>query len=258
MSIDARPARAAGGPPGTGEVARFIPLYRQIKALIVRGLQSAEWKPGEAIPSENELALRFGVSQGTVRKAIDELAAGNLLVRRQGRGTFVATHHSERTQFRFLRLRPDAASGQPSLVSRVLECRRQRAPGDVAKALRLRTGETVVLIRRLLSFDAKPEVLDEIWLPGARFRGLSAERLARNAGPLYGLFETEFGVRMIRAAERLKAVPARAPIARVLGVAAGTPVLLVERTSFTYDDVPVELRRGYCLTREFHYFNELS
>ena len=98
--------------PVTSGGPAFSPLYRQIKGLITRGLQAGDWKPGEAIPSETELAARFGVSQGTVRKAIDELAAENLVVRRQGRGTFVATHHEERAQFRFLRLRRDGG-GDP-------------------------------------------------------------------------------------------------------------------------------------------------
>ncbi|MFT3804151.1 MAG: GntR family transcriptional regulator [Burkholderiaceae bacterium] len=249
--VESDPERAASTP-------RFSPLYRQIKVLLTRSLQAGDWKPGEMIPSETELALRFGVSQGTVRKAVDELAAEHLLVRRQGRGTFVASHHSARAQFRFLRLRPDDDVGQPSLDSRILECRRQRASGDVARVLRLRAGEAVILVRRLLSFDAKPEVLDEIWLPGGRFRGLTAERLERHDGPLYGLFESEFDTRMIRATERLKAVPAGGDVAESLEVAPGTPLLLVERTSYTYDDQPVELRRGFNLTREFHYFNELS
>ena len=73
-------------------IASFSPLYEQIKAMILASLQASEWLPGDAIPSEMELAARYAVSQGTVRKAIDELAAQNLLVRRQGKGTFVATH----------------------------------------------------------------------------------------------------------------------------------------------------------------------
>ena len=81
----------------------FSPLYQQIRGLITRSLESGEWGPGDVIPSESELATRFGVSQGTVRKAIDEMAAENLLVRRQGKGTFVATHNDPRSFFRFLR-----------------------------------------------------------------------------------------------------------------------------------------------------------
>jgi GntR family transcriptional regulator len=236
----------------------FSPLYRQIKGLITRSLQGGEWKPGELIPSETELASRFGVSQGTVRKAIDELAAENLVVRRQGRGTFVATHQEARAQFRFLRLRPDQAGEAGVMDSRILECRRLRAPGDVARALQLRAGEAVVQIRRLLSFQGQPTVLDEIWLPGAQFRGLTFERLSAYTGPLYALFEAEFGTRMIRATERVKAVAADEAAAKALAVAAGEPLLLVERVTYTYEDRPVEMRRGLYVTHRHHYRNELG
>ncbi len=235
----------------------FSPLYRQIRDRIVGALQAGEWRPGDLIPSEFELAARFGVSQGTVRKAVDALAAEHLLVRRQGRGTFVASHQEARAQYRFLRLRPD--EGEPvQPTSRFIECRRLRAPAEIARALELRQGETVVMIRRLLDFSGEPKVLDEIWLPGAIFRGLSAERLNAYNGPLYGLLEAEFGTRMIRASERVRAVAAAPAEAALLGVPAGAPLLLVERVSCTYGDRPVEVRRGWYVTRGHHYFNELG
>src|SRR6266404_1763901 len=91
----------------------FQPLYLQIKALLERSLEADEWRPGEAIPSEIDLAARFAVSQGTVRKAIDALAGDNLVVRRQGKGTFVATHTEEKTShFRFLRIRSSAGQDE--------------------------------------------------------------------------------------------------------------------------------------------------
>ena len=235
----------------------FSPLYRQIRDRIVGALQAGEWRPGDPIPSEVELAARFGVSQGTVRKAVDALAAEHLLVRRQGRGTYVASHQEPRAQYRFLRLRPD--EGEPvQPTSRFIDCRRLRAPVDIARALDLKHGETVLMIRRLLDFAGEPKVLDEIWLPGATFRGLTAERLNAYTGPLYGLLETEFGTRMIRASERLRAVSAQAPEAALLGVPEGEPLLLVERVSCTYGDRPVEVRRGWYVTRGHHYFNELA
>ena len=128
----------------------FSPLYQQIKALLVKSLQGGEWKPGEAIPSEMELAARFRVSQGTVRKAIDELATDNLLVRRQGKGTFVATHAEENIQYRFLRLTPDEGPSA-GMARHFLDCRRMRAPADVARALALKAGDSAVLVRRTLS-----------------------------------------------------------------------------------------------------------
>jgi GntR family transcriptional regulator len=235
----------------------FAPLYRQIRQLIVSALDQGEWKPGELIPSEMDLAVRFQVSQGTVRKAIDELAAENLLVRRQGKGTFVATHHEARAQYRFLRLQPDSGPEVPA-QSRFLECRRIRATAEIAAQLELKTGDPVVFVRRLLSFESVPTVLDDIWLPGAAFRGLTAERLSQYHGPLYGLFETEFGTRMIRAEERIRAVAAEGDVIDVLAVDPGAPLLLVERLSYTYGDRPVEIRRGLCVTRNHHYHNTLT
>ncbi len=244
---------------GAGEAApAFSPLYQQIKALIMRGLQGGEWKPGEAIPSELDLAARFRVSQGTVRKAIDELAAENLLVRRQGKGTFVATHSEEHVQYRFLRLQTEDGGPPPPMQRHFLDCRRTRAPADVVRALDLKPGDVAVQVRRTLSSQGRPVVLDDIWLPGHLFKGLTAERLSDYKGPLYGLFETEFGVRMIRAEEKIRAVAADAAVAELLGVAIGAPLLSVERLSRTYGDKPVEWRRGLYQTATHHYRNELS
>jgi GntR family transcriptional regulator len=252
MSADTAREPATARPRG----AVFLPLYKQIRTLLVQRLHQGEWKPGEPIPSEQELAARFQVSQGTVRKAIDELAAENLLVRRQGKGTFVATHQEPRAQYRFLRLVPDQGEMVPA-QSRFLACRRTKAPADVAAPLGLHAGDPVVHIRRLLITGGAPLVLDDIWLPGALFRGLTPERLAEYRGPLYGLFESEFGTRMIRADERIRAVAAQAEVAALLGVAPGSPLLLVDRVSYTYREQPVEVRRGFCVTTSHHYHNEL-
>src|SRR3978361_1414726 len=114
---------AGGSAAGGGSSPTFSPLYQQIKALLTQSLQSGEWKPGELIPSEGELAGRFKVSQGTVRKAIDELAAENLVMRRQGKGTFVSTHAERHVRYRFLRLVPDSGNEGPAQRD-ILDCRR--------------------------------------------------------------------------------------------------------------------------------------
>jgi GntR family transcriptional regulator len=250
------PATPSSG-AAAGSSPTFSPLYQQIKALITQSLQSGEWKPGELIPSEVDLAGRFKVSQGTVRKAIDELAAENLVVRKQGKGTFVSTHHEERAHFRFLRLMPDeGVSHYPE--SKFIEVKRLRAPADVARLLDLKSGDSVVYIKRVQSFDSVPTIVEELWLPGLIFKGLTAERLNEYKGPMYGLFESEFGTRMIRAAEKIRAVCAEEGDAGLLKVASGTPLLCAERVSYTYGDKPVELRRGLYLTERHHYQNDLS
>ncbi|WP_199873262.1 GntR family transcriptional regulator [Ideonella sp. A 288] len=258
MSTAALPLQPPPVVEPAGEAApAFSPLYQQIKALITRELQAGVWKPGESIPSELDLAARFKVSQGTVRKAIDELAAENLLVRRQGKGTFVATHSERQIQYRFLRLEPDDGVAR-DMERRLIDCRRVRAPADVARALDGKSGDSVVQLRRLLLAQGRPVVFDEIWLPGGLFKGLSAERLSDYKGPMYGMFETEFGVRMIRADEKIRALAADAAVAEWLAVPQGAPLLSVERLSFTYGDKPVELRRGLYNTEQHFYRNALS
>ncbi len=238
----------------------FSPLYQQIKGLILQSLQAGEWKPGEVIPSEIELAGRYRVSQGTVRKAIDELASDNLLVRRQGKGTFVATHAEHHAQYRFLKLVPDSgdAASEGPAQRRIVDCKRQRANAEIARALALRSGDTVLQVRRVLSFAGVPTILEDLWLPGGPFKGLTAERLDSYHGTMYALFETEFGVRMVRADEKIRAVLPDDTQQGLLGVAPGTPLLSVERVAYTYNDAPMELRRGLYRTDSHHYHNVLG
>jgi GntR family transcriptional regulator len=243
--------------PRRGTQPTFSPLYRQIKTLITQDLQAGVWKAGEMIPSEFELASRFQVSQGTVRKAIDDLAAENLLTRRQGKGTFVATHAEQTTRYRFLRLAADDGCGR-DLQRKLLVCRRMRAAADVARPLELKSGDPVVFVRRLLLADTRPVVLDDIWLPGRLFKELDAQRLSAYEGPMYALFEAAFGVQMIRAEEKIRAVAASGQAAALLEVAAGSPLLSVERRSLTFGERPVELRRGLYRTDAHHYRNELQ
>lgn len=239
----------------------FSPLYRQIKTLILQGLEAGEWRPGEPIPSEAELALRFNVSQGTVRKAIDEMAAESLLVRRQGKGTYVASHTDAgpREAFRFLRLVSESG-GAETIQSVPLECWRAKAGHEAARILGIAFGAPIIIVRRLLKFSGKPAVIEEIYLPGELFGGLDLEMLQeyQGQGSFYSLLETRFAVRMLRAEERIRAVAADPVNAKLLDVAQGTPLLSVERVSHTYGDRPVEWRQSLYSTAAHYYSNELS
>ena len=235
----------------------FRPLYDQIKILLTQSLIAGEWKPGEAIPSEMELAARYRVSQGTVRKAIDALAAESILVRRQGKGTYVATHTEPNYQYRFLRIIPDTGE-KHSPVTTFIDVKRVKASAEIARALALKTAAPVITIRRVLAFAGKPLILDEIVLSSVMFPGLTMEKIKQSHGSIYSFFETAYGLRMIRAEERLRAVSADAFTARQLKVKLGTPLLSVDRIAFTYGDKAVEWRRGLCLTEGYSYCNELA
>ncbi len=250
----------ASSPEAPAATPAFSPLYQQIKGLILQSLQASEWKPGESIPSEMELAARYRVSQGTVRKAIDELASGHLLVRKQGKGTFVATHAEHQVQYRFLKLVPDQGdlNTEGPAQREIIDCKRLRASAEIARALALRTGDTVLQVRRVLSFANVPTILEDLWLPAPPFKGLTAERLADYHGPMYALFETEFGVRMLRAEEKIRAVLPDKAQRELLKLPPNTPLLSVERIAYTYNDTPMELRRGFYRTDTHHYHNDLN
>ncbi|MBV2236082.1 MAG: GntR family transcriptional regulator [Sterolibacterium sp.] len=242
-------------------IPTFSPLYRQIKALMLRALEAAEWRPGEMIPSEVDLAVRFNVSQGTVRKAIDELAADGLLLRRQGKGTYVASHADagSREGTRFLRLIPE--DGQPQTPQSVpLECWRAKAGHEAARILQVAFGAPITIVRRLLKFSGRPAVVEEIYLPGELFDTLDLEMLQQyqGQGTFYGLLESHFGVRMLRAEERIRAVIADPLNARLLEIEQGQPLLSVERVSYTYGNRPVEWRQSLYSTAAHYYLNELS
>ena len=113
-------------------------------------------------------------------------------------------------------------------------------------------------MRRVLAFDGVPAILEDIWLPGAAFKGLTLERLQDWRGPMYAMFESEFGVRMVRAQEQIRAVLPDAAQTEWLGLNAPEPLLRVERVAYTYNDAPMEVRRGLYRTDRHHYFNTLN
>ena len=235
----------------------YRPLYDQIKVLLTQSLIGGEWHPGDMIPSEIELAARFKVSQGTVRKAIDSLAGENILIRRQGKGTFVATHNEEGIKLRFLRL--TAASGQKEVLqNELISCGKSKADIRIAKILEIKAGAALIEIKRLLTFSGRPLIYDHIIVPASPFKGLNSTRVEENQGSLYSMYETEYGIRMIRAEERLTAVAASKDVAEALNLKLGAPLLSIERVSFTYGDKPMEWRLGLCLTDDHHYMSELE
>jgi GntR family transcriptional regulator len=241
----------------TSPALLYQPLYEQIKRMLTQSLIDGEWKAGEMIPSEMDLAARFKVSQGTVRKAIDELVSENILMRRQGKGTFVHTHNEEGMKLRFLRLTGE--DGQKALPrNELLSCTRGKANAKIAKKLNLKAGTAIIEIKRLLVFDDKPLILDHIIVPSAEFSGLGAKQIEQYKGSLYRMYEQEYDIRMVRAQEEIRALGADQEAAQALHIEVGTPLLGIERIAFTYGDRPLEWRFGLCLTDSYHYRNELE
>jgi GntR family transcriptional regulator len=235
----------------------MAPLYREIKRDLTQRIAAAEWLPGAALPSEAKLAAHYRAAIGTVRKAIDELVAERIVLRRQGSGTYVATHGNNRLLFHFFHVVP-REGGRRAPTTRLLGFRRGKARGAEARRLQVRAGAPVYRVRNLLSLDGVPVVLDELVLPQNLFPGLSEKTLAERSNTIYHLYHTRYGVNVLRSTERLRAVRASAAAAEALGVDAGSPLLEIDRTALSYGDAPVELRVSLVNTAVHDYYSDLG
>jgi GntR family transcriptional regulator len=246
----ANDAQLLAGTPG-GQ-----PLYKGVRLRLTQGLMAGEWRPGEAIPSESRLAERFGVSLGTVRKAIDELVAEKILVRQQGRGTFVAAHTPDRTLFYFFHIAGrDGRKETPE--TELLTFSRGRADADEAARLAIGRGDRVLRIRNLLRLASDPVVIDDIVIAAQLMPGLDEEVFGGREGTIYGLYQARYGINVIRISERLSATLADRDSARLLAVPDATPLLRIARIAYTYNDRPVELRYSLVDTTAHEYVSDL-
>jgi len=237
------------------ESPRYRPLYQQVYDYLVKQIAAGEWGPGESLPSEQALAGRLHVSQGTVRKALDALAADSLIDRRQGKGTYVAEHTQERALFRFFRMaRPGGVRALPSSTGDILK-RRAARPAEVAKLV-LKPGAEVYEVSRVRRMDGEPAVLEKIILPAALFPGLEKHEPLPNA--LYALYQREYGVNIVSTEEELRADAARKDDCRRLKLAPGAPLLHIDRVAVSLEGTRVEWRSSRCDTTHFVYAVTLS
>jgi GntR family transcriptional regulator len=235
----------------------FNPLYKEVKIRLTRSLATGEWKPGQAIPSESRLAEQFNVSIGTIRKAIDELVAERILLRQQGRGTFVATHTENRTLFYFFHIvGKDGSRELP--VTELLSFRKVRASAIEEERLRLSRGGATFRIQNLLKLGGRPVVFDEITVPAERFPDLNENVFVEREGTIYGLYQARYGISVLRISERLSAAPASARAATLLDITPEAPALVIKRVAYTYDDTPVEYRVSWVNTERHDYLSDLS
>jgi GntR family transcriptional regulator len=241
-------------PPGESLTA--APLYKEVKTRLTRGLATGEWKPGEAIPSESRLADRYKVSIGTVRKAVDELVAERILLRQQGRGTFVATHTEDRTLFYFFHIvGKDGSRELP--VTDLLSFRKARAAAAEAEHLAIDPGSPVFRIQNVLKLSGRPVIVDDITLPQALFSDLDDALFGGREGTIYGLYQARYGITVTRISERISAAHPAPRIANLLGLSDATPALVIRRVAYTYGDTPVEYRVSSVNSERHEYLSDL-
>lgn len=229
-----------------------VPLYREVRRQIADAIDALEWRSGEAIPSEKKLCERFGVSMGTLRKAVDELTATGLLVRRQGLGTFVGQHSHARYLFSFFHLvGRDGRKEYPGVHFKNFAV--TAADHFAAQSLGVRVGARLFHMSNLLSLQGKVTSMDEIYLPAALFSGLTEQRLRDRMTTLYQMYQDEFNVTVVRASERIRGCAANRSLARALQTDIGAPLLEIIRIVHTFQDRPIELRYSYVNTQRCEY-----
>ncbi|TCT09643.1 GntR family transcriptional regulator [Paralcaligenes ureilyticus] len=230
-----------------------IPLYKKVKGQIIQNLIAGEWRPDEMIPVEKQLAKRFGVGISTIRAAIGELVASNVLVRIQGKGTFVARHSSNQNAHRFFNLYH--TSGVKALYYRQLvRASRGRPDDETVRLLRLSgPEETVARLRMHISSRGTVIAVADLTVSERLFPQLDKNFAIDGDKSLYAIFQITYNINVVRVVERLSAVKASASVAKALGLKPGEPVLEVHRTAFTFNDQPVESRTSWIHTRNYRY-----
>lgn len=231
-------------------------LYKEVKRRLLRALAGGQWKPGEAIPAEKKLCELFSVSIGTLRKAIDELVAESILIRHQGRGTFVSMHNREQQMFRFFNVvNHDGTKNYPQLE--LIAFARKKAGMLAAQKLR-HSGTKVYEFTNVLSLQGTPVIVDDITVPDLLFMGLTEALLHNRPNTLYSLYQVRFGISIIRIEEHLRAVSANAHYADLLQVTIDAPLLEVRRVAYSYDDQPVEWRISHINTEKHEYMAQAT
>lgn len=235
------------------DVALGLPLYREVKHKLMESLRDGEWKAGDMIPAEKRLCERYGVSVGTLRKAVDELTAENILIRHQGRGTFVASHSQDRYMFGFFHICPKTGQKEYPKVE-FISLDKDKADADSARRLGVGKGSKLHRIVNRLSLSGRAVIVDHILLADRFFPGLTEQQVRERRTTLYQLYQDSFGVAVLRTEERLDAEGASADVAELLSIAPGTPVLHIVRRAFSFRDEVVELRHSWVLTTDHEYF----
>ena len=230
----------------------FQPLYKQVYGVLIRRISEGTWQPAQALPSEQALASELGVSQGTVRKAMDALANENLILRRQGKGSFVAEHTQDHALFRFFRLvRP--TPNRRRITPQLGDEKVSRRPANKVERSRLALskGADIVEIRRTRLIDDAPRIAEKIILPVSLFPGIDKQQALPNT--LYSLYQGVYGVSISVAREELRAVLANKGDARALRLEPGMPLLQIDRVAIALDGHAVEWRVSRCDTRDIVY-----
>lgn len=233
-----------------------LPLYYQLYEILRANITRGEWQPGDMIPPESELIERYRVSRTTVRQVLDMLVNEGLIYRQRGRGSFVAHPTVEQALVRIVSFTEDMRQRGFEPASKVLSSGLIPAPQDIAEKLQIEPGEELARLERLRLADDEPMSIEESYLVHRYCLGVLQGDYASN--PLRQALEREYGIRLVRAKQVIRAILATPRLARLLSIPPRSALLFIERVSFSQQNVPVEFLRIYYRADRYSLYNELQ
>jgi GntR family transcriptional regulator len=237
-------------------LAYSVPLYIQIAEGLVSRIEAGELSPGDRLPAERELSEQLGVNRMTLRRALRVLELQGLLVRKHGKGTFVAEPKIDRPMDIVFRFSRGMQKRGYTPGARVISVDQVAVGGNQARELNVPSGSAAYQILRLRSINQEPVMLEGYTIPVGRFAGLDGYDLENRS--IYEVMETEYGVRIVRARQSFEPVAASAFEAELLGVRAGAPLMLEKRISYDGDNFPVEYGKDRYRGDRFRFVTEAS
>jgi GntR family transcriptional regulator len=232
-----------------------LPLHARVKDDLIRRVRANEWASTKPLPPESALAEEYGISVGTLRRVLAELAADGILERHQGRGTYVRRATFQHSLFRFFRMQ--GGTGQTP-GSRILERNTEDTPARVAAALNIPERSPSLHLKRLRLWQETPFLIEDIWLPLPQFQPIAEVDLSELGSLLYPEYENRIGLIIGSATEELSVTRAADGQAELLNCNTGDPLVKINRIARTHTGDVAEYRESYGLASSFRYQVEIN
>jgi GntR family transcriptional regulator len=254
--ISADPGRVSVIDPPVNRLISAVPLYIQIAESLMARIESGELSTGDRLPPERTLSEMLGVNRLTLRRALRVLASQGLLVRRQGKGTYIATPKIERHAGSLISFTRGMQRSGYTPGAKIISFTQSSVDASLSKELQLPTSAAVYVVHRLRLLNHEPVLLERYTIPTARFPGL--QRFDLETRSMYEVFEQEYGVIVRRARQSLEPVSATEYEARLLEIDTGAPLMLERRVSFDDNGEPVELGMDLYRGDRFRFVTEIA
>ncbi len=237
---------------------KSLTAYEEVKQKITEYLVSGRYPMGHALPAEKDLSKELDVSIGTLRKAVDELVAEGIVVRRQGRGTYVAEHDLKRLLYYFFHVVKHDVDKKANPRVELVSLNTAVATKEEASKLNIKEGAPVWRLVNCLYLEERCVMIDQITLDKKRFKNLTRTEFINREGSIYQLYQMKYGQTVVRSSERLRASLVSKQHGEWLDIKPNSPVLVIRRVALGIQDDPIEWRISTLNTNQYEYFSELQ